>query len=182
MRAQSRFVFLAFCSTLLLWQRPALGGEPTSLRISSDAFGEGAAIPNNHTCDGADRSPALHWDGAPEGTKAFALIVDDPDAPKGNWNHWVLYNVPGAAKALAEGVATTTAVLGDGSRQGKNDFGRIGYAGPCPPKGSTHRYEFKLYALSEPLDLDPGASRDAALKAIKEKTLAKAQLTGRYGR
>jgi Raf kinase inhibitor-like YbhB/YbcL family protein len=159
----------------------ASGGEAMSLRIASDAFEDGKPIPNEYTCDGADRSPALHWEGAPERTKALALIVDDPDAPSGNWNHWLLYNVPPATRALTAGVATTP-TLGDGSRQGTNDFGRTGYGGPCPPRGSNHRYVFKLYALSAPLELEPGAKRDAVLKAVKDKTLAEARIIGRYGR
>ena len=155
--------------------------EPASLQISSDAFADGKIIPKDHTCDGADRSPPLHWDGAPERAKAFALVVDDPDAPSGVFTHWLLYNVPAAAKALDVGVATT-GTLGDGSRQGTNDFGRVGWSGPCPPPGSAHRYTFKLYALSAPLELEPGAKRDAVLKAIKEKKLAEAQVTGKYER
>ena len=155
--------------------------EPASLQISSDAFADGKIIPKDHTCDGADRSPPLHWDGAPERAKAFALVVDDPDAPSGVFTHWLLYNVPAAAKALDVGVATT-GTLGDGSRQGTNDFGRVGWSGPCPPPGSAHRYTFKLYALSAPLELEPGAKRDAVLKAIKEKKLAEAEVTGKYER
>jgi len=158
---------------------PAAG--PASLQISSDAFADGKIIPKDHTCDGADRSPPLHWDGAPERAKAFALVVDDPDAPSGTFTHWLLYNVPAAAKALDVGVATT-GTLGDGSRQGTNDFGRVGWSGPCPPPGSAHRYRFKLYALSAPLELEPGAKRDAVLKAIKEKKLAEAEVTGKYER
>ena len=158
---------------------PAAG--PASLQISSDAFADGKIIPKDHTCDGADRSPPLHWDGAPERAKAFALVVDDPDAPSGVFTHWLLYNVPAAAKALDVGVATS-GTLGDGSRQGTNDFGRVGWSGPCPPPGSAHRYTFKLYALSAPLELEPGAKRDAVLKAIKEKKLAEAQVTGKYER
>jgi Raf kinase inhibitor-like YbhB/YbcL family protein len=152
-----------------------------SFKLASDAFLEGQSIPKDHTCDGADRSPALHWEGVPAGTQTFALIVDDPDAPVGNWNHWLLYNVPAGTRALAPGVAARPA-LGDGSRQGTNDFGRIGYGGPCPPRGTNHRYYFRLYALSAPLDLKPGAKREAVLEAIAGKTLGQAELMGRYGR
>jgi len=157
------------------------GGDAMSLKVTSDAFHDGEPIPKDHTCDGADRSPPLQWEDAPEGTKAFAVVVDDPDAPVGTWTHWLIYNVPPAAKALGRGVPTKD-TLGDGSRQGTNDFGKIGYGGPCPPRGSNHRYFFKVYALSAPLDLEPGAKRDAVLKALKEKTLAQGQLIGRYGR
>src|SRR5205823_13736662 len=99
--------------------------EPASLQVSIDAFADVKMIPEDHACDGADRSPPLHWDGAPERTKAFALVVDDTDAPSGVFTRWLLYNVPAAAKALDVGVATT-GTLGDGSRQGTNDFGRVG--------------------------------------------------------
>jgi len=165
-----------------LWLRGfAPAEESASLRISSDAFADGKLIPKDHTCDGADRSPPLQWDGAPERTQAFALVVDDPDAPSGVFTHWLLYNVPAAAKALDAGVATI-GTLGDGSRQGTNDFGHTGWSGPCPPPGSAHRYQFKLFALSAPLDLEPGAKRAAVLKAINEKKLADAELKGRYER
>lgn len=150
-------------------------------RLTSDAFSQGETIPRRHTCDDADRSPALRWEGAPAGTKAFALVCEDPDAPVGTWTHWVLFNVSAGSQGLAEGIATTPS-LPDGARQGKNDFGRLGYGGPCPPRGSNHRYFFKLFALSAPLDLEPGASRKALLEAVKGKTLAEAELMGRYGR
>jgi hypothetical protein len=182
MRAQAQVVFAALFSTLMLSKGSAMAEEPASFRLTSDAFADGAAIPTDHTCDGADRSPPLHWDGAPEGTKAFALIMDDPDAPGGTFTHWVLYNVPGAAKGLTEGIPPPTTTLGDGSRQGKNDFRRPGYGGPCPPKGTKHRYDFRLYALSELLEVEAGAKREDVEKAIKGKELAKTKLTGRYGR
>lgn len=153
----------------------------SSFRLSSDAFSQGEPIPRDHTCDGADRSPALRWEGAPAGTNAFALICEDPDAPVGTWSHWVIFNIPGTSNGLAGGFSPA-ASLPDGSRQGKNDFGRLGYGGPCPPRGSNHRYFFKLFALSAPLDLEPGASRKAVLDAVKKKTLAEAELMGRYGR
>jgi Raf kinase inhibitor-like YbhB/YbcL family protein len=181
MRAQAGFVCVALWSALTSWPGSAIAEEAASFRVTSDAFAEGAAIPKDHTCDGADRSPALQWEGAPEGTKAFALIVEDPDAPGGTFTHWVLYNIPGAAKGLAEGIPTT-ATLGDGSRQGKNDFKRPGYGGPCPPKGTKHRYEFRLYALPELLEVEAGATGSEVEKAIKDKKLAKTKLTGRYGR
>jgi len=155
--------------------------DPARFQLSSDGFADGKLIPKEFTCDGADRSPALRWEGAPERTKAFAIVVDDPDAPSGVFTHWIIYNIPAAAKALDGGMATT-AMLGDGSRQGTNDFGRVGWAGPCPPRGSKHRYDFKLYALSAPLELEPGAKRDAVLKAIGDKKLEATSLQGKYER
>jgi Raf kinase inhibitor-like YbhB/YbcL family protein len=175
----SAIAFVA-CATFLVGSVGS-GGEGGALRVASDAFEDGKPIPKEFTCDGPDRSPPLHWDGVPERSKALALVVDDPDAPSGNWNHWLIYNMPPATRALGAGVPTNPA-LGDGSRQGTNDFGKIGYRGPCPPPGSKHRYVFKLYALSAPLELEPGAKRDAVLKAVKEKALAEAEVVGRYGR
>src|SRR6266540_1402431 len=124
--------------------------------LTSTAFTDGAAIPVKYTCDGADVSPPLAWSGAPAGTKSFALICDDPDAPRGTWVHWVLFNLPAQEKELAEGTPTS-ARLPNSARQGKNDFGNIGYGGPAPPKGKPHRYFFKLYALDQTLDLPEGA-------------------------
>jgi Raf kinase inhibitor-like YbhB/YbcL family protein len=180
MREQALFLAaIVLALSLFPFTAPATG-SPTP-RIASDAFEEGKSVPRKFTCDGADRSPPLHWEGAPEGTNALALVVDDPDAPSGTWTHWLLYNMPPATRALGEGIPTS-ATLGDGSRQGTNDFGKVGYSGPCPPPGSTHRYRFKLYALSSPIELEPGAKRDAVLKAIDEKRLAEAELTATYGR
>src|SRR3989304_2756237 len=117
-----------------------------SIQLTSSAFTDGSPIPARHTCDGPDVSPMLKWSGAPAGTKSFALICDDPDAPAGTWVHWVIYGIPPDTTDLPEGVPPDE-TLPDGSRQGKNDFGRIGYGGPCPPPGKPHRYYFKIYAL-----------------------------------
>jgi Raf kinase inhibitor-like YbhB/YbcL family protein len=151
--------------------------------FTSTAFKEGATIPVKHTCDGADVSPPLVWSGAPPGTKAFALIADDPDAPAGTWVHWVLYNLPGSAAGLTENVAKTVTLpdLG-GALQGRTDFRRPGYGGPCPPPGPAHRYFFKLYALDAPLKLEPGASKQDVEAAMKGHVLGTTQLMGTYGR
>ncbi len=151
--------------------------------VTSTAFKEGASIPVKHTCDGADVSPPLAWSGAPAGTGAFALIADDPDAPAGTWVHWVLYDLPGTASQLPENVAKTELPpeLG-GATQGKNDFRRTGYGGPCPPPGPAHRYFFKLYALDTPLRLKPGAAKQDLEAAMKGHILATAQLMGTYAR
>ena len=151
--------------------------------VTSTAFKEGAGIPVKHTCDGADVSPPLAWSGAPAGAGAFALIADDPDAPAGTWVHWVLYDLPGTASQLPESVAKTEvpSELG-GATQGKNDFRRTGYGGPCPPPGPAHRYFFKLYALDTPLRLKPGAAKQDLEAAMKGHILATAQLMGSYAR
>lgn len=152
-----------------------------SFQISSTAFAGSQMIPKKFTCDGPDVSPELSWQDAPAGTKSFALIMDDPDAPAGTWVHWVLYNIPADAKELAEGV-TKQEQLADGALQGGNDFRKIGYGGPCPPPGKPHRYYFKLYALDAKLDLKAGASKADVERAMKEHVLGETQLIGRFGR
>ena len=150
------------------------------LTLTSSVFAHGKPIPPKHTCDGADVSPPLSWSGAPAGTGSFALIMDDPDAPVGVWDHWILFNVPPGATALPEGVPATAA-LKDGARQGNNSWPRLGYGGPCPPSG-THRYFFKLYALDAMLDLRSGATKKQLEAAMKGHVLAQAELVGTYAR
>jgi Raf kinase inhibitor-like YbhB/YbcL family protein len=149
--------------------------------LSSPAFREGEAIPRQYTGDGKDISPPLRWSAAPEGTRSFGLVCDDPDAPRGTWVHWVLYNLPAGARDIGEGVPAEE-TLANGARQGKNDFGKIGYGGPAPPRGKPHRYFFKLYALDQPLDLPAGAPKDQLLAAMKGHVLAEGQLMGKYAR
>jgi hypothetical protein len=151
-----------------------------ALELTSAAFHDGQPIPKKYTCDGQDVSPDLAWSGAPEETKSLALIVDDPDAPSGVWVHWVIYDLPANARGLPEGVPKDRE-LRDGTRQGKNDFGNIGYGGPCPPHGPAHRYFFKLYALREKIGMKPGASKDELERAIKGRVVAQATLTGKFG-
>lgn len=151
-----------------------------SFPIKTTAFLEGGTIPKRFTCDGPDISPALTWAGAPPEAKSLALIVDDPDAPVGTWTHWIIWNIP-PGSTLPEGVAKTE-TLSDGARQGRNDFKRIGYGGPCPPAGKPHRYFFRLYALDSKLDLQQGASRNELERAMKGHVLSQAELMGRYGR
>ena len=151
--------------------------------LTSSAFQDGGTIPAKHTCDGPDVSPPLAWSGAPAGTASLTLISDDPDAPAGTWVHWVLYDLPEGLTALPEGVATVDRPreLG-GAAQGKTDFGRVGYGGPCPPPGPAHRYLFKLYALDRKLGLKAGASKADVERAMAGHVLATAQVMGRYGR
>jgi hypothetical protein len=175
--------FLCIFSLLIAAFAPASqkGGPAMSLKLISAAFEPGGTIPKKFTCDGPDASPALAWSGAPAGTQSFALIMDDPDAPVGTWVHWVLYDLPAGTRELAEGVAKQEELPG-GARQGRNDFRRIGYGGPCPPAGPAHRYFFKLYALDAKLSLKPGATKDEVEKAMKGHILAQSELMGRYGR
>jgi Raf kinase inhibitor-like YbhB/YbcL family protein len=149
--------------------------------LSSASFSAGGNVPKRFTCDGRDDSPELHWGEPPAGTKSFALIADDPDAPVGTWVHWVLFNLPPDARALPEAVPKT-ASLPDKARQGRNDFGKTGYGGPCPPPGKPHRYFFKLYALDAMLSLEAGATKADTAKAMNGHILAQAELIGKYGR
>jgi Raf kinase inhibitor-like YbhB/YbcL family protein len=150
-----------------------------ALRLIIASFPEGATIPSLHTCDAADLSPALEWSGAPAESKSFALIVDDPDAPGGVWNHWLLYNIPPSVHAIAQGFKP-----GQLGESAVNDFGKPGYNGPCPPKGhGPHRYYFKLYALGvHKLDLKKGAKRQDLDRAMRSHVLSEAQHMGRYER
>jgi Raf kinase inhibitor-like YbhB/YbcL family protein len=152
-----------------------------AFELTSGAFKQGQAMPKLHTCDGADLSPPLAWTAPPAGTKSLALVCDDPDAPVGTWVHWVLYDVPATARQLPQGMAATP-ILGDGSRQGVNDFKRSGYGGPCPPRGAPHRYFFRLHALDAALGLDPGATKAKLVQAMEGHVLGRAELMGRYGR
>jgi len=149
--------------------------------ISSSNFSSGGEIPKKFSCDDSDVSPELSWTGAPAGVRSFAVIADDPDAPAGTWTHWVLFDLPPQTTELPEGVPKVDEVP-TGGRQGRNDFGKIGYNGPCPPPGKPHRYFFKLYALDQMLNLKPGASKREVEQAMQGHVLGKAELTGKYRR
>jgi Raf kinase inhibitor-like YbhB/YbcL family protein len=149
--------------------------------LTSPAFDELASIPKKYTCDGENISIPLRWTAPPEGTKAFALVVDDPDAPSGVWVHWILYDIPANVRQIT-GNQPIQRILEDGSKQGLNDFRKTGYGGPCPPRGPAHRYVFTLYALNGKTGLQPGATKQQLLEAIKGRTLAEVRLTGSYGR
>jgi Raf kinase inhibitor-like YbhB/YbcL family protein len=158
-----------------------MSGRTLSLALESPVFSEGFAIPQDYTADGRNFSPPLRWRDPPEGTKSFALVCEDPDAPRGTWTHWLLFNLAAETRELPPNVAPTPD-LDDGARQGKNDFGRIGYGGPAPPAGAPHRYIFKLFALDARLGLPAGATRDQLLEAIRGHQLAEGRLFGVYGR
>ena len=182
MRAPTALISLA---TLALVMAPApaqpQGGSTMALELKTTAFAPGGAIPKKFTCDGPDVSPALTWTEPPAGTQSFALVMDDPDAPVGTWVHWVLYDLPAGARELAENVPKSEE-LASGARQGRNDFRKIGYGGPCPPPGPAHRYFFKLYALDAKLNLKAGTTKADVEKTMKGHILAQAELVGRYGR
>lgn len=151
------------------------------LVVTSAAFAMSAAIPAKYTCMGEDISPPLAWSEPPPGTQSIAVLCDDPDAPVGDWVHWVLFNLPPETRSLPEGVPPKPK-LPDGSVQGLNDFGRIGYGGPCPPPGKPHRYFFKVYALDTRLDLPPRATKKDLLRAMQGHILAQGHLIGTFRR
>ena len=151
------------------------------IQLTSTAFAEGQPIPRRQAVDAENLSPALQWSGLPTAAKSLALICDDPDAPMATWVHWVLYDLPPSTPGLAEGVAKSLE-LPDGSRQGVNDFGRIGYDGPGPPPGKPHRYYFKLYALDTKLDLKSGLKKSDLVNAMDKHVLAEGRLMGTFQR
>jgi Raf kinase inhibitor-like YbhB/YbcL family protein len=161
-------------------QRDEKGGA-VAFTISSSGFHNGGQVPKQFTCEGSDISPELHWSSPPAGTQSFALIADDPDAPAGTWTHWIVFNLPAQTAGLAENVAKVDE-LPSGGAQGRNDFRKIGYGGPCPPAGKPHRYFFKLYALDNKLDLKAGASRQELEQAMQGHVLGQAELFGKYQR
>lgn len=147
------------------------------LAIKSSAFNEGGSIPSQYTCDGEDISPPLSWQDEPKNTKSFVLIVDDPDAPVGNWVHWILFNIPEAIHELSENLSS----LPNGAQFGKNSWEKSTYGGPCPPNGE-HRYFFKLYALDTLLNLPAGATKSQIESAMRGHIIATAKLLGKYKR
>ena len=161
--------------------------KETTMKLTSTAFEANQPIPSKYTGEGPDVSPALKWEGAPAGTKSFALICDDPDALSvaGRiWVHWVLYGIPANVTSLPENVAKTetVAALG-GAKQGLTDFGKVGYGGPMPPRGhGIHHYHFKLYALDGKVNLKPGATKSALETAMKGHIVGQAELMGKFKR
>ena len=186
---------LILCSTLLLAglllnstrdtraavaQSAAQKPAEAKLQLTSSSFEADSALPAKYSCDGTGVSPALAWNDPPAGTQSFALVVDDPDVPTKTVVHWLIYDLPPATRALPEGVPTK-AKLPDGSRQGKNVTGKVGYTGPCPQKGgAAHHYFFKLYALDYQTGLKPKATAADVEKAIKGHILAQAELIARF--
>jgi Raf kinase inhibitor-like YbhB/YbcL family protein len=157
----------------------AVEGAP-SIALTSSAFAQGEPIPAKHACTGdaasslKDVSPPLTWGEPPAGTQSFALIMDDPDAPNGTWDHWILFNIPASTRSLPESIPANAGFPG-----GTNSWGQTGYGGPCPPSG-THRYFFKLYALDEMLAISPGASKGELEKAMVGHILAQGELMGTF--
>jgi Raf kinase inhibitor-like YbhB/YbcL family protein len=155
-----------------------------ALTMTSPSFRHGSPIPARHTADGADTSPPLSWTGVPEGAVELALVCDDPDAPRAEpWVHWVVFGLAPQTTELPEGIAKTRNLDSPSAAQGVNDFGRIGYGGPSPPRGhGVHHYEFRLYALDRVTGLHPGASKRDVLAACRGHVLGEALLVGTYER
>ena len=153
-------------------------------KLSSPGFRHNQPVPAKFTCEGQDVSPTLKWEGAPAGTKSFALICDDPDAPAGTWVHWVIWGIPATATGLPENVARTESVTAlGGTKQGENSASRLGYGGPCPPPGhGVHHYHFKVYALDMEPALKPRATKHQLEEAMRGHVLAMAELVGTYQR
>lgn len=154
-----------------------------TFKMTSTAFQENARIPARYTADGTDVSPPLSWEKPPEKTASLALIMDDPDAPRGTFTHWVLYDLPPTVMALPQGVPSRKTLPDlSGAKHGENDFGRIGYGGPAPPHGPAHHYGFTLYALDTVLKLPEGARRAQVEKTMQGHVLGRARLVGVYSR
>ena len=157
------------------------GDNTSRLEVTSSALETGTPIPRRFTCDGENVSPPLSWSNVPVETKSFAMIAEDPDAPKGTFVHWVLYNLPADSTALKPGVPTDER-LDSGASQGVNGAGRIGFTGPCPPRGPAHRYFFRVYALDIRLNLDVTPAAADLRAAMKGHVLAEGGLMGTYQR
>jgi Raf kinase inhibitor-like YbhB/YbcL family protein len=165
----------------LLFAVTAVNCRGAKLELKSSSFQNGSSIPVQFTCDGADVSPRLNWNAPPAGTKALVLIVLDPDAPGGSYTHWLLYDLPARTRSLAAALPLQDQ-LGDGARQGRNDLGKTGYGGPCPPGHQQHHYLFTLFALDRRLNLAAGATRSQVEAAMRGHVLALSELTGVYRR
>ena len=147
------------------------------MKLISPTFSHYTNIPVRYTCDGKNISPLLEWTEVPSHTKSLVLIMDDPDAPVGTWNHWIIFNLPASLTTLPEGIK----IFPSGTKFGKNSWGKTEYGGPCPPD-RQHRYFFKLYALSVILDLPNGTSKEEIQSVMKEKIITETKLIGLYAR
>jgi hypothetical protein len=180
MRNHGAIAFIVILAMGTFSGRMSGEGGMEKIEVRSSAFGEGSRIPSDFTCDGADISPPIEWSGVPARAQSLTIIVEDPDAPSGNWTHWLVYDLPPDLTHLQAGISAGEELPG-GALQGHTDFGRTGYGGPCPPSGE-HRYFFKVYALDAMLRLKSGASKQELLRTMKGHILAEGVLMGRYDR
>lgn len=151
------------------------------LKIFSSSFKNGEMVPSKYTCEGEDISPQIGWGELPVEVKSLALVCDDPDAPGGDFVHWVIFNIPNETDSLPEGLAPRD-TLDFGAIQGMTDFGSVGYGGPCPPRGSVHHYHFKLYGLDKMLEADKNITKDELLKKMEAHIVAKGEIVGLFKR
>jgi Raf kinase inhibitor-like YbhB/YbcL family protein len=172
-------LFLPACKAITPTETPTENVKDTIL-LSSSAFNNLEKIPERYSNYGDDVSPSLQWSNVPQDPQSFAIVMDDPDAWPSTFTHWIIFNIPINKSGLTEGIPQDL-TLQDGSKQGKNDFGNIGYNGPRPPSGQTHHYKFTIYALEKVLDIEGGVSIQGFLKAISGHILAKGTLVGLYG-
>jgi Raf kinase inhibitor-like YbhB/YbcL family protein len=166
--------FLALCVLCSLFH----GGTALAFTLFSSAFKSGEFTPPKYTCQGTDFSPPLQWSDSPKNTQSFALILDDPDAPNGVWDHWILFNIPANVNQLAENLKK----LPSGTLEGKNSWGNVDYRGPCPPAQQEHRYFFKLYALDSTLSLPAAVTKSQLESAMKNHVLGHTELMTKYKR
>lgn len=179
----SGLMLIAFTGCKEQIQTPPITQKSMEIKLSTTAFKEGEKIPDKYSCKGEDISPYLKWEGTPENTKSFALILYDPDAPGGDFTHWLIYNIPKTITELKENITADS--LKDslqGAIQGPNGFGSIGYGGPCPPQGAAHRYIFELYSLDTELNLDSNVSKNSFEKTIVGHVLGSGKLAGTFVR
>lgn len=173
-------VVMVIFSFSSFYSQTKTAGLKMEIKLESNSFKNGEHIPSKFTIDGENISPQLKWSNGPADTKSYAIINDDPDAPIGDWVHWIIYNIPLRVNELKENISPLK-LLPDGSMHGMNDFKKFGYGGPAPPSG-THRYYFKIYALDVILKLEPGASKTQLLKAMQGHILGTGQILGLYKR
>ena len=173
---------IAFASilTVLLASVSTLAADQPAMQLSSPAFAEGATIPERYTCSGAEQSPPLTWSGVPANAKTLALIVIDPDAPSGAFEHWVVYNIPPQSTGLKEGKPKR--LFPGGGEEGMNGAGKMGYFGPCPPPGKVHHYHFRLFALDKNLDLGLQPDAKSVRDAMNGHTILTAETVGIFSR
>ncbi len=153
------------------------------LKIESSAFQDGEKIPKKYTCDGEDISPSLKISNVSSEAETLAIVVDDPDAPGGVFDHWIIWNIPSENKKIPEAIPKSETVESlEGAKQGQNGFGEIGYRGPCPPGGSDHNYHFKAYAVGKVIDLNPGVLKEDLEREIEDQIIEKDSIVGVYGR
>ncbi len=173
-------VLFASCSS---GDAPELPSGGAAITVTSDRFVTQGTVRSRYTCDGIDLSPDVRWTGVPEGTGSIVLFLDDPDAPGGTFTHWLVYDMPPSVSELPEGRGGPSSGLPSGGYQGQNGFGgRLGYAGPCPPHGETHRYLLHVFAVDGTLDLAERATSAEVIAAMRGRTLGHGSLTGTYRR